>query len=192
MAKAEKKTKQANLHPIHTDRLLDFLDELQMLTRSGAEAIRLAREQWDALQELPHLERFGAEAVRRLDLIVVAIRELGGNPRHIGAAARIQAQRGFALMGIGAPRQLRPLCAIENCWNSSIEEDLHITFLHSIVPYLESVHASEVLAPLVENMRREHDARLVWLEQTLHRLLLQRAMRPVDPIDDEDDFPESA
>lgn len=134
----------------------------------------------DIEQALGQYVRQGEHQAERLRL---AVRRLGGNPTYISPSSQIQHQRTSSVSQLQVSSRLQALADIENCWYAALQENVHLAFLRSLLPYLKNSSCRNVLTPLLDEAARIQEARLEWLEQSLHRLLLQRAITPVEGTD---------
>lgn len=158
--------------------MLDFLSELHVLQRNSILLMALARDRTGTPDIRQWMEGFVETTENRAEQVQNVIRDLGGNPVFVSPAAQVQQQRVEAALQLAVPSRLQQLCDVENCWYASLQENVHLAFLRSIIPYLDSVHAQDRLEELLDATAREQEERLEWLEQGLHRLLLQRAISP--------------
>lgn len=168
------------IHQIGLGHLLDFLSEMLVLQKNSIRLMALARDRALTPDIRQWLDQFVDATESRCDQIRTIIRDLGGNPVFVSPAAQVQQQRVESALQLAVPSRLQSLCDIENCWYAALQENVHLAFLRSILPYLDSVHAQDRLEDILENTAREQEDRLEWLQQTLHRLLLQRAVMPSD------------
>lgn len=176
------------IHQIGLGHLLDFLSEMLVLQKNSIRLMTLARDRAFSPDIHQWLDQFVDATESRCDQIRTIIRDLGGNPVFVSPAAQVQQQRIEATLQLAVPSRLQQLCDIENCWYASLQENVHLAFLRSILPFLDSVHAQDRLEGLLEDTAREQEDRLEWLQQALHRLLLQRAVMPSDGPSDGNDW----
>jgi hypothetical protein len=168
------------IHQIGLGHLLDFLSEMLILQKNSIRLMALTRDRAATPDVRQWMEQFVDGTELRCDQIRTIIRDLGGNPVFVSPAAQVQQQRMEATLQLAVPSRLQQLCDIENCWYASLQENVHLAFLRSILPFLDSVHAQDRLDDLLHEIAREQEDRLEWLQQALHRLLLQRAVMPSD------------
>jgi len=175
---ARRSRSHRGIHQIGLGHLLDFLSEMIVLQKNSIRLMTLARDRAVSSDIRQWMEQFVDATENRSDQIRTIIRDLGGNPVFVSPAAQVQQQRVEAALQLAVPSRLQQLCDIENCWYASLQENVHLAFLRSILPFLDSVQAQDRLDDVLQEIAHEQDDRLEWLQQTLHRLLLQRAVMP--------------
>jgi hypothetical protein len=168
------------IHQIGLGHLLDFLSEMLVLQKNCIRLMTLARDRASTPEIHQFMEQFVDSTENRADQIRSVIRDLGGNPVFVSPAAQVQQQRVEAALQLAVPSRLQQLCDVENCWYAALQEEVHLAFLRSIVPYLDSVHARDRLGDLLDEIAHELNDRIEWLQQALHSVLLQRAVMPSD------------
>ncbi len=176
------------IHQIGIGHLLDFLSEMLVLQKNSIRLMTLARDRAQSPDIRQWMDQFVESTEMRSDQIRTMIRDLGGNPVFVSPAAQVQQQRVEAALQLAVPSRLQQLCDIENSWYASLQENVHLAFLRSILPFLDSVYAQDRLEGLLEETAREQEDRLEWLQQALHRLLLQRAVMPSEGPRDSHDW----
>lgn len=182
-SQASGRRKERGLIQINGGNLFDFLSEFLVLEKGSLELLTQAQDRNEILDLAQSLEDYINQGKRQIARLQGVIRELGGNPIYVSPSARIQHQRTTSVSQLQVPPALQALADIENCWYAALQENVHLTFLRSILPYLKSPHSENVLTPLFDEAARIQETRLEWLEQSLHRLLLQRAISPVEGTD---------
>lgn len=160
--------------------LLDFLSEMLIIQKNSIQLMTLARDRATTPDVREWMAKFVENLEHRTDQLRTVVRDLGGNPVFVSPAAQLQHQRTQVSMEIPVPSRLQALSDIENCWYSAVQENVHLAFLRSVIPYLDSTHAQDLLDDMLSEIAQEQADRLEWLEQTLHRLLLQRAIMPTN------------
>jgi hypothetical protein len=170
---------QHRILQIRLGNLMDFLSEMLVLQKNSTRLLCLARDRAGSADIRQTLEVFCERIEHQSDHLQTAIRDLGGNPVFRSPSAVLQEERLHALMNLEVPSRLQAVVDLENAWYASVQENLHLAFLRSILPFLEEIHARELLEDVLESAHAEHEERLDWLEQSLHRMLLRRAIRPI-------------
>ena len=163
--------------------LFDFLSELLVLEKGSVNLLGIARDRIPRLDIQQFLEDFVSAGQRQVDALAASIRELGGNPVYVSPSAQIQYQRITSVSHLQTPASLQELADLENCWYAALQENIHLAFVRSILPFLVNSRAQEILMSLLNDAAKVQENRLEWLEQALHRLLLQRALAPLEGTD---------
>jgi hypothetical protein len=172
---------------IQSGNLFDFLSEFLVLEKNTLHLLNLARDRArdrDVMLDMQQaLDQFVIAAERQIDRLQSAIRELGGNPVYVSPSGQIQYQRTRSVSQLQGPMSLQQLADIENCWYAALQENVHLAFLRSMLPFLKDETAPRVLTDLLDDASRVQESRLEWIEQIMQRLLLQRALAPVEGAD---------
>jgi hypothetical protein len=180
--KTERKRHPSQQHrilQIRLGNLMDFMSEMLVLQKNSIRLLSLARDRASSADIRQALEIFCERIEHQSDHLQTAIRDLGGNPVFRSPSAVLQEERLRSLMSLEVPSRLQAVVDLENAWYASVQENLHLAFLRSILPFLDQVHARDLLEDVLESAHDEHEERLDWLEQNLHRMLLRRAIRPI-------------
>jgi hypothetical protein len=163
---------ERGIYQIANGNLFDLLSEMLVLEKNSLHLLILARDRSPSAEIRESLEQYVEDCERQVDALQTVIRDLGGNPVYVSPSAQIQYQRASSASQIISTARLQQLSDIENCWYAALQENLHLAFLRSIIPFLQSLHAQDTLADVFEESGRVQELRLEWLENTLHRLLL--------------------
>lgn len=175
--------RERGLIQINGGNLFDLISEFMVLEKSSLYLLTQARDRCEILDLGQSFEEYISQGTRQVARLQAAIRELGGNPNYISPSARLQHQRMTSVSQLPVSPKLQNLADMETCWYAALQENVHLAFLRSILPFLESSHAQDVVTPVFDEAARVQEKRLEWLEQSLHRLLLQRAISPVEGTD---------